>query len=47
MQFHTSLPHDVGSVMNREETLYGLLVDHDREYLPIPVHLERIDTLNC
>ena len=28
--------------MNRE-TLCGLLVDHDREYLSIPVHLEGRD----
>ena len=45
IQFHKSLPHEVGPVMNRE-TLCGLLVDHDREYLPIPVHSERIDAHN-
>ena len=28
--------------MNRD-TLCGLLVDHDREYLSIPVHLEGRD----
>ena len=46
IQFHKSLPYEVEPVMNRE-TLCGLFVDHDREYLPILVHLERIDAHNC
>ena len=45
IQFHTSLLQDVEPVAR--ETLCRLLLDHEREYLPAPVHLERIDSRNC
>ena len=45
IQLHTNLIHDVRP--GASETLCGRLVDHEREGLPTPVHLERIDAHNC
>ena len=41
----TSLLDDVVPVAS--ETFSGVLVDHEREYLPTPEDLERIDAHNC